>query len=324
MPSERDTGAPDPGTMRVFSYLDGELPARERAAFEEEIASDRALAAEVAAWRVLLGALDEVAAFAPSPDFRVRVLASLNARRSRWERLRDRLRGESSAHAPNVFAALLDEGLTVRRARALAAFVARDPEAAAALASWRRLHRELDTLPAFAPSEGFANRAMARVRVPEPRRAIRPGVASSGAGLAGPPPTARHWALARSWIGHRWPSPRDRLAATSGLAAGPVAALFVTLHMLSGNPLLTPANVASFLETRIGATVSRLADALWGSPSAHPAAGFVAGILDGPAPGGLALVAGLAAFGALTLVSAWILYANVIKASPSENRHVAP
>ena len=322
MPSERKTRALDPGTRRVFSYLDGELPARERDAFEAEIASDRVLAADVAAWRVLLATLDEVAPFTPSPDFRVRVLASLNARQSWWAWLGDRLRGGSPARVPNVFGALMDEGLTTRQARALTAFVARDPEAAAALARWRSLYRELEILPGFAPSEGFADRVMARVRVRGRQRVMRPGVVRSGAGLPGLPVATRHWALARNWIGERWPSPRDRLAAMSGLAVGPVAALLVTLHMLSGNPLLTTSNVASFLRTRAGATMSRLADTLFGSPSAHPAMGRIAGILDGSALSGLTLAAGLVVFGVLTLTSAWILYTNVIKVSRSENRRV--
>jgi len=324
MPSERRTRAPDTRTRRVFSYLDGELPAHERAAFEAEIASDRALAAEVASWRVLLGTLDEVATFAPSPDFRVRVLASLNARRSFRARLLDRLRGGSSAHVANVFAALLDEGLDARQARALSAFMAGDSEAASALAGWRHLFRELETLPAFAPSEGFADRVMARVRVPERERATAAGVVRAGAGLPALPVGARQWALVRNWIGQRWPSPRDRFAATSGLAVGPVAAFLVTLHMLSGNPLLTPSNVASFLETRAGATVSRLADTAFGSPAAHPAIARTLAVFDGSALGGSTLAAGFVVFGLLTLVSAWILYTNVIKVSRTENRHVAP
>ena len=322
MPGERNTRAPDPGTSRVFSYLDGELSARERAAFEAEIATDGALAAEVASWRVLLATLDEVATFAPSPDFRVRVLASLHARRSWWARLRDRLRVASSTRVPNVFTALLDEGLASRQARALAAMVARDPEAAAALADWRSLYRELETLTGFAPPDGFADRVMARVRVPERRRATGPSVVRSGAGLPVLPGADRPWALARNWIGQRWPSPRDRFAATSGQAAGPVAAFVVTLHMLSDHPLLTASNVTSFVETRAVAAMSRLADTLFGNPSAHPAVERIGGVLDGWALGVHTLTAGLVVFGVLTLASAWILYRNVIKISRSENRHV--
>ena len=320
MPNERTDRAPDPRTSRLFSYLDGEMNAGERAVFEAEIASDGALAAEVASWRGLLATLDEVAAFAPSPDFRVRVLASLNAPRAWWARLLDRLRGTPAAHPPNVFAALLDEGLATRQARALTDFVARDPEAAAALAGWRRFYRKLDALPAFAPSEGFADRVMARVRMPQGSRAVRPAAVRSGTGLPVPPGAARQWALARGWIGKLWPSPRDRFAATSGLAVGPFAAFVVTLRMLSDNPLLTTSNVTSFVQTRAGAAVSRLSDTVFQSVTARPATGWIGGVLDGWTPGGLA--AGLAVFAALSLASAWILYRNVLKVPRSENRHV--
>lgn len=322
MPNERTDRAPGPRTSRLFSYLDGEMDAGERAGFEAEIAGDSALAAEVASWRGLLAALDDAAAFAPSPDFRVRVLASLNAPRAWWARLLDRLHGARAAHPPNVFAALLDEGLATRGARALTDFAARDPEAAAALAGWRRFYRQLDALPAFAPSEGFADRVMARVRIPGRSPAVRPAAVRSATGIPVPPAAARRWALARGWIGGRWPSPRDRFAATAGLAVGPFAALFVTLRMLSDNPLITTSNVTTFVQTRAGAAVSRLATSVFESPTAGQITGWIGGVLDDWTPGGPALAAVLAVFAALTLASARILYTNVIKVPQSENRHV--
>ena len=237
MPRKTQTPSPDPGTARVFSYLDGEMSGRERSTFEAKMASDPALARNVASWRALLGRLDEVPTLASSADFRARVLASLNAGRPWWARLRGRSLGGSPAHVPNAFTALLDRELTTRQAGALAAFTARDAEAAAALAGWRRLYGEMETLPRFAASEGFADRLMARVRVPQPGRAIHPRIAPSSAKLR-KPAAARLRETAGRWIGSRWPSPRDRFAAASGLAFGPVAALLLTLHVFSGSPLV--------------------------------------------------------------------------------------
>ena len=60
---------------------------------------------------------------------------------------------------------------------ALAAFVSRDREAAAALAGWKRLHERLGGLPSFQPQEGFDERVMARVGVApraSPRRRATP------------------------------------------------------------------------------------------------------------------------------------------------------
>ena len=326
MRTDRKNQAPDRRTERMLSYLDGRMSAEERGAYETELAADPAQAREVDSHRALLATLDEMAAYAPSSDFRVRVLAFLNTPESWWVRVRRKLVGTPPPMS-NVFAALLDQGLTARQARALAAFVARDPEAAAALAGWERLFGELGTLPGFEPSEGFADRVMARVSIREQQQVARPEVARAGgrrlAGIVGLPVAARYRELATSWIDARWPTPRDRFAATSGMAVGPVAVFFVTLHMLSGNPLLTTSNVASFLRTRIGGAASQLADAVSGNANANYAMGRVSGLLDTWTLSGPTLAAGLILFGALTLLSAWILYRNVVKLSRSENRYVS-
>ena len=151
MRSHRKDPAPGARTRRIFSYLDDEMSARERAAFEARLGVDRVLAAELEAHRILHAALDEMAVFSPSPDCRIRVLASLAVRNSWWVRLRERLRSAVSP-APNLFTELLDEGLAPRQARALMAFVARDPDAAATLKNWRHLFRALESLPGLAPS----------------------------------------------------------------------------------------------------------------------------------------------------------------------------
>lgn len=326
MRTDRKNPVTDPGTERMFAYLDGKLSAVERDAYEAELAADPAYAAEVESHRALLATLDEMATHGPSSDFRIRVLASLNAPESWWARLRRRLLG-APVPMSNVFAAFLDEGLTARQARALTAFVAGDPEGAAALARWKRLFAELRSLPGFAPADGFADRVMARLHAPEQQRVVRSAAARAGgrrpAGIPGLPAAARYRELATAWIDARWPNPRDRFALTSGMAVGPVAVFPVTLHMLSGNPLLTTSNVASFLRIRVGGAVTQLTDAVSGNPAANAAMGRVSAFLDARTLDSPTLAAGVILFGALTLLSGWILYRNVIKVSPLENRHVS-
>ena len=90
-----------------------------------QVPADEALAARV---DIALRALPQLA---PAPDFQVRVLAQLRIRKFAWVRLRAWLTG-SSCGVPDPFGALLEGGISRRQARALAAFVAVDPEAAAA------------------------------------------------------------------------------------------------------------------------------------------------------------------------------------------------
>jgi len=288
----------DPETRRIFSYLDGELRPGDVLEFERETAVNPGLRAEVRAFRSVLAALDQLALFAPSPDFRVRVLVALYARRSWRARTRAWIGGGSFAIVPNALATLLDEGLPRRQARALSAFVASDPEAASALAEWKQLHDKLDRLPAHAPTAGFRDRVMARVDTV-------------------PAPSSRRSGLAQR-IGRAWSRPADRLAAASGIAFGPTAAVLATAYMLfSNNPLVTASNVASFLWTRTADALSGLVDSGFGS-----AAGSLFGLLDGVAPQGPALTVSVIVFACLTLVSAWVLYRNIVKVPASERRYV--
>ena len=69
----------DVRTESVFSYLDGELRGDELAAFEERVARDSALQAEVESYRAVFRSVEGVAALTPGSGFRDRVMQSLDA-----------------------------------------------------------------------------------------------------------------------------------------------------------------------------------------------------------------------------------------------------
>lgn len=293
----------DPGTRMLFSYLDDELNPGERAAFEARMKADGELAAEVRAFRSLLAALDRLGAFSPSADFKLRVLASWRARASFGALLRRLFLGTAHPAALNVFTELIEEGLSARQARALAAFVARDREAAAALARWKRLHDRLDRLPAFEPQPGFQDRVMARLAArPAPVRAARRGT---------------QWAL------RLWPERRQRLAAVLGVAFAPTAlaaGFAYTLWSIFSNPLVTPTDALRFLWNKGASAVSGSAEALFGGWAGE--LGSVGGWELGGAVVPLAAL-GLLVLSGLALVSARILYKNVV-GNPGMDRGHAP
>lgn len=296
--NHRTTNQPNPEARRLFSYLDGELRSDERQSFEREIARDPGLQAEVRACRALFAALQDIRPHMPARDLKARIIASLHIRPSRLGRLRAWLAGGADRSVANVFDALHDGTLSTRHARALKPLVARDPETAAALAGWGRLHRELGRLPALAPATGFADRVMARVHVPE---------------------NARTGTRVRHLLAGLWPHRQERLAAASGVAFGPTAAVVATGYMLfANNPLVTLSNLAGFLWSQ---GIAALPDALGGI------LGSGAGIFPDAVPAGLAgaaplFVGGLVLLTTLTALSGWILYRHVAKTTGLERRHV--
>lgn len=250
---------------------------------------DEALAARV---DVLLRALPQLA---PAPDFQVRVLAQLRIRKFVWVRFRAWLTG-SSRGVPDPFGALLEGGMSRRQARALAAFVAVDPEAGAAVAEHKRLAERIARVPSLGPRLGFADRVMARVPVA--------------------PLPFRHRALARAraQAAKLLPGRRERLAAVFGLAFGPAAA-FVGAFAVLSDPLATVANVGGFAWTRVATSLPQLAGASAGALQGTGAGGIVS-VVAAPV-----VVAGLVVLAALTALSGWILYRNLVKVVTAEHQH---
>ena len=293
----------DPEARRLFAYLDGEMDPSRRASFEAALAADPRLTADVRTFRSLLAALGRLAAFAPSADFKVRVLAALRARRPGWARMWRWITGAGHPGVRNVFNELLEEGLAPRQARALAAFVAHDREAAAALASWKRLHRHLGGLPVLVPREGFDERVLARIAAaPVPARARKPAL-------------RRILAL--------WPERRQRLAAALGMAFAPTALVASFAYILAGifnNPLVTPGRAANFIWEKGVAAASALSDGLFGGW----APGSATAIGSGSALGVVLPVAllGLLVLGGLSVISGRILYGIFVNQSGMDRRHV--
>ena len=291
----------DPGTRRLFSYLDGELDPSDRAAFETEVASDPSLEAELRSCRAIFRALDAIEPLAPSADFGASVLISVRTRWTLGQRFRSWLAGGSDVATPSVFDAMLDGRLPAKQAEVLEALAARDSEVAGVLAGWRRLHRELGRLPELAPAAGFADRVMARVPLSAVERS--PGRLAT-------------------LLGGLWPAGRKRLAAVSGIAVGPTAVVAGIAYMLfTNNPLVTASNLGGFLWNKVSDSVAVASQGIMDSATNMLAAMGAGGV---PWTFSLPIVLISASlFAGLTLASVWILYRNVPNTSGLEPRHAS-
>lgn len=228
---------------------------------------------------------------APASDFQARILARLRIRQSAWARLYGQLTG-SRYDIPDAFDALLEGELSRRQVRALAAFVAADPEAGAALADRKRLAERLARVPSLGPRLGFADRVMARVSA------------------AQSPLRRRILARLRMRAAQLLPGRRERLAAVFGVAFGPAAAFGAAYAVLS-DPLATVAGTAGFAWAKVGTVLPPFAQFTVGGAEDIVAAAT--------AP---VVAAGLMAFAAISVLSGWILYRNLVKVVAPEQRHV--
>ncbi|NNF29044.1 MAG: hypothetical protein HKN73_17605 [Gemmatimonadetes bacterium] len=291
-------------TLELFSYLDGELAGEALASLEARLEADPRLGAALGEWSGLFEALRTLEAHSPSPDFKVRVMAVLSARPSFLERSLGWLwgRGPRRQWEANPFVAAHEGRLARSHARALAAYMAKHPEAQAAAGAWRALQERLDGLPRLAPSDGFAERVMARLE-------------ATGVEMRKP-------SLAARVATRLWPGRKERLAALGGMAVGPTAVVGATAYMVLSNPLATPTNLLSFVWAKAVAMVSALGDAAVGSAFETGAVTTAWSLLEGMALSGPVLAAAALSFGVLTVLSSWILYRNVIKVTPMEAPYV--
>ncbi len=285
---------------RLLSYLDGELDGAAAGEFEAEAARDRRLAAETAALRSVFAGLRALRRPRPRAGFASRVVAGWHVQsgaRAKWSVRPSR----SDSLVRDPFGAFAEGALSRRQARILADLAGRDSEIAAALAAARRLQERLAGLPGFRPSEGFAERVASRAR-------------------AAAPAPSRESVLALAWLRRAcWPRAERRLAFASGLAAGPVAVVAATAYMVFSRPMATLSNVSTFAWNKASAAVSGVAESVTASALARSASGSLEG-LGGWAP---VVGAGLVAAAALSLLSAWVLYKNVVTANGTEGKYAS-
>jgi hypothetical protein len=272
--------------------------------FEARLASEPSFRETLSEWSGLFHALKTLEAYAPSPDFKVRVMAVLSSQPSAWERVVGWVLGPSrnASREANPFVAAHEGQLSPRHARALAAYVAKHPEAQAAAGAWTSLLHQLDGLPRLAPGPGFADSVLSRL---EARGVVM-----------------RKPSLAARLANRLWPGRKERLAALGGIAVGPTAVVGATAYMILSNPLATPGNLLSFVWAKGSALASALSDAVVGGAFETGAVGTAWTLLEGLAMSGPLLVAAVLGFGALTALSSWILYRNVIKVTPMEAPYV--
>ncbi len=294
------------------ALLEGELSVRERARVEEHLAACARCAAEVDGWRLLFEGLQDLPTLAPRAGFTERVLAGIQGTEAPplAARVRARLAtlvGAGDGHADDGRLQDLVEGvLPARQAARIGSHVEACPTCASRAESWRTVMGRLDGLERLSPSEGFAARVMAQVRVPAPAPAVQ---------------RVPEWRRALAWARRLVPQSRRAWAALSGVAVTPATTLGLLLWTIFTHPALTPGALVSFAWWK----ASELASLGWSAVASRAMESaqvfgvfsFFQSLALSPA----SLVAAFVAFSAGTLVAAWVLYRNLVNAHPADARY---
>ncbi len=159
---------------RLQAFLEGELPSREHARVEEHLTACVHCSAEYDAWRLLFEDLEDLTSPQPRQGFAERVMAGVEipagplplAARVR-RRLGEALRTPVVGHVEGaILQDFLDGAVGRRQMVGIESHLAECTTCSAEANGWFALLRQLEDLERFAPTEGFAERVMAEVRMP--------------------------------------------------------------------------------------------------------------------------------------------------------------
>lgn len=301
-----------PSAERLQALLDGVLSPEGRRHVEEHVLGCARCAAELSAWRALYEELEDLPALAPSTGFAERVLAGVEVQES--VPLAARVRSALAALVPrraghpgtDRLQDFVEGLLSPRQAARVRAHLEGCGSCATDEEEWRSVVARLDRIGHFAPTEGFAERVMARVHVRAPVVAARP---------------VPEWRRALDLVGRLIPQTRQAWAALSGVAVTPVATLGLLLWTLVAHPTLTPGALASFAWWKVaelaGTAWQSLASATVQSTGLFEVYSFIGSLVASPA----LLVTAFAMLSVGTLSAVWILYRNLVATQPTDGRY---
>lgn len=297
----------------IQAFLEGELPGRERARTEEQLAGCARCAGEVESWRLFFAELGELPVLRPHEGFGDRVMAGVRIPRNLplAARIRQRISawmpgGAVQGHVPGKSLQDFVEGLLpARQVARIQAHLAGCGTCSKEVVAWRSVIGSLEGLGHWAPADGFAARVMDEVHIaaPAPARApLREALVAAGSALA--------------WAGRLLPQSPKAWAALSGVAVAPMATLGLLLHTVFSHPTLTPGALLSF----VGWKAAAFSGMAWNATSAvllESASLFrVYTFLESLAAAPATLAGGFAVFSCLMAAATWVLYKNLI-ATPS-------
>jgi anti-sigma factor RsiW len=298
---------------KIQEFLDRGLTPREEALVREHLSACPECRGELEAWSLLFSELGSLPELTPSPLLSREVLARVTVRQPLRERLVGWLgaregRAPLSGHLPaEGLQDYLDGALSGRRSAGAAGHLAACDVCRKELKGWERLFGSMAALGRFAPAAGFAERVMARVRVPAPAPALW---AEAGRRVVG-------WA--RGFL----PRTRRGWAIAGGIASAPTITMSALLFLVFSHPLLTVGSFTTYASWKASALLGSLFSAL-ASATVESVALFRAySLLETLARSPILVGVGGLVFSLMSAIALWVLYRNLLATSSSVESHYA-
>ena len=295
---------------RLQAFLEGDLPSGERPEVEQHLTACARCSTELDAWRVLIEDLDVLGPLQPGTGFADRVMAGVrvSAPLPLAARIRARLKALLPAarpgHVPGeVLQDFLEGTLPARRASRVGAHLGDCRTCAATASTWRDLFGALDGLGRLAPSHGFVERVLVRIRVEAGARA------PASAPMRAP---AAAWQRGLRWGRRLVPQTRRAWAALSGIAVTPAVSVAVLLYAVFSHPTLTPRSLLAFLWWQVSDLAATAGGALAATTVQSGGLFGRYSLLETLASAPLALAGGIGAYLVFSALALRVLYKNLI------------
>jgi anti-sigma factor RsiW len=300
---------------QLQALLDGDLPAGEAREAHVHAEACRACAVRLERWEALFLKLEDLPALSPSPAFRARIVEALPRRAGAGARVRGWLGLDNDARQPaHVGPARLQEFMEGRLVARTAARVEAHLDGCAVcrleLEGHRAVALALESLPALAPTEVFAERVMAGVRIEQLARAA----------LAPTTRTARIAAQLKRLV----PSSSRGWAAALGVGVAPIVTAALVTWSVFSHPLVTAGSLASFVWLKTSALAGGLAQGLAGPLLENALFRQVWSLLTAVAQSPTLAAASAALLSGAVLFALWVLYRNVFSSHLGERGYAQP
>lgn len=312
-----------PGPL-LQDFLEGSVAARRAERIEAHLERCDACTAEADAWVEVMRRLGEAESFAPSDDFRRRVLdgVSIAPHRPLLVRVRERILSLLGApmperaaigapvreHVPSgLLQDLVDGALPTTAVGRIETHVGHCDRCSAELDSWRQVAIGLGSLSRFAPERGFADRVM---------RAVG---ASRARGAAAEPSPA--WVRVLDRVRSLVPSSRRAWAALSGVAVTPAVTVGLVVWVVLSHPTITLGSLASFALWQLGDLASAFLTTVTASATRSAEIFGLYTILESTAATPAMVVLGVLGYTTVCAFALRVLYTNLFTSRPPRGRY---